>query len=240
MSCAIDLLGRNIHVWLLVIIMVGGIGYLVRGYVLAETALAGFLLLAGTDVAGALDCKTSPRSAELLAMVRKAMPRLAVWVSLYVALPLVVAMVGDVFAGHAPARQLFFDAMEHGETGLNGGGSALARGLGEMGLGIVCVGAFPYLIFNASGLEWWRAIGLSKGGEGLNFTACAVVILSLVIIAPVVAKTFVYVLPLLFCLYSAVLYVAFRDIFLGIGKNRALETSPFFGMQQLQPLTIPD
>lgn len=104
--------------------------------------------------------------------------------------------------------------------------SAYALGLTYFGLNIPgLTSLFQFPCTALLDLPWREAYRLSAAGAVKNLPAVLVVGLMFVILPVLAALVLPPLVPLLYCFLAALCYVSFRDIFLGISDNRALETA---------------
>lgn len=102
--------------------------------------------------------------------------------------------------------------------------SAYALGLSYFGLnlpGLTSLFQFPLTVLG--GASWRDAYRLSAAAQVCNLAAMLGVGLLWIALPVLFALFLPPVVPLLYCFFGALCYVAYREIFLGIGENRVLE-----------------
>jgi hypothetical protein len=235
---ATGLLGRNIHIWLALVGLVSAFGYFCRGIWIVEDALAAGLLLVGTDVAALLDCERRVSSAALLRAIWKSLPGAAVWIGIYSIIPVMSLAFFSILVpltGNPLGSWIFIARMDHPDGSLAALGEPMSHGLIGIFMMMWWLGKFGYLLSRHTGVGIRHSIRLGQLGQDRN--AFAIFCFQLLMICSASIAAWVpMVVPPLFAFLSALLYVAFRDIFLGVRDNQAVsaEQSPIvYGLRAL-------
>lgn len=225
---ALSLIARG-WIWWFGLALLGCLGiFLGNRFPIFEGMLALATFFASILVAARLDRAQRASFGEILAMLMTQLPRILTFAGLIAVAGAIIWMLllsrPDVAWWHAiysernalpmlsedwmlAARQVFVY-------------SAYALGLSYFGLNIPGLTAFfQFPASSLLGIGWRDAYRLSAQGQVKNLPAMLGIGLLFVVLPAVSALALPELVPLLYCFFGALSYVAFRDIFLGIPDN---------------------
>ncbi|ABO59766.1 hypothetical protein LA345_40505 (plasmid) [Burkholderia vietnamiensis] len=231
---AAGLMGRGFAAWLALMVVFCLAIYVLRASAFLSQVVSGIAFLSGIGVAALVDDSKPKSISDVFDVARVQLPitfRYAVCIAAAAAVGGVLLVV---FTGHPDLwiRQFYSPRIlsvtldADGLIALNQIFATAVIGLWVFHLGCLLpmvASPFQYHLYSAFGMRWMAAYHRGNGGMPefnvmtmlIYNTGTMLLILVVWVLAPVVA-------PVLFAFLSALSYVAFRDIYLGISENRKI------------------
>jgi len=229
---AIDLAGRRTLLWLSFTLCMSVVMLLVKdSYVLTNLISIATLFIV-TIIAESVDDTVPPSYLELIRLIYRAMPKVLYATSLFLLILCSLQLIYNViFYDISKYLELFYEHTPYVSSGETFRGaianifSPAMSGLIVGYLNITCGFAWFYFslyyFLGAVGVHGWY---LAYHGLIINLRTIVPLLIVLSILSMVLCVIFPLLAPILYCIFGAILYVSFREVYLEREDNEPISS----------------